>query len=115
MEEQKSTLERLQAGEPMKWELPIGAGDALESVGRFMVVISLIAGIGAVFAFGKVASFDGGGMYGRGISTSWSFANVAIIAASTAWSAGLSFGVLRLGTALRWLEAIGTKHEITKG
>ncbi|MNN85866.1 hypothetical protein D3C81_2032000 [compost metagenome] len=74
----------------------------------------MIAGLGAIFAFGQVATIEGG-MYGRSISTSWSFANVAIIAASTAWSVGLSFAVHRLGTALRWLEAIGAKHEITKG
>lgn len=114
MEDQKSTHDGLQVGEPMKWDLPTGAGDTLEIIGRFMVTISLFAGIGAIFAFGKVATFDGG-IYGRGISTSWSFANVAIIAASTAWTAGLSFAVHRLGTALRWLEAIGKKHDITKG
>ncbi len=86
-----------------QWPLPYGAGAALETVGRFMIAAAIIFGIIALLMFGRI------GEYG------WSASVVVTIIVSSLWSAGLAFGVLRLGTALRWLEAIGKKYEITKG
>lgn len=100
----------VKVGEPMAWDLPIGAGSALESVGRFMVFGVIVFGLIAIYVFGRVPT---AGRFSDGVE--WSGAMVALVIFSTLWSLGVAFAVLRIGTALRWLEAIGKKHEITKG
>lgn len=90
---------QVKVGDPMPEILPVGAGGSMETVGMWMIAISVIAAMVALYF----------------IRGSWSTSSVLIIAISTFWSVGISWAVMRVGTALRWLEAIGKKHEITKG
>lgn len=104
MDEQVDERQAETEEQEYQWPLPYGAGAALETVGRFMIAAAIIFGIIALLMFGRVGRYD-----------DWSAPVVVTIIVSALWSAGLAFGVLRLGTALRWLEAIGKKYEITKG
>lgn len=90
---------QVKVGDPMLETLPVGAGGSMETVGLWMITISIIAAVVALYF----------------IRGAWSASSILIISISTLWSVGISWAVMRIGTALRWLEAIGKKHEITKG
>ena len=111
------TVEKVQVkvGDPMPEVLPVGAGGTMETVGMWMITISVLAGLASIYLFGRSTITENSVLYGSRIRESWSAANILIISASTLWSVGISWAVMRIGTALRWLEAIGKKHEITKG
>lgn len=88
--------------------IPTGVGDTLETIGSAMILLTLIMGAVALFTLGKVTTVERA-FYGVREVTEWSPAAIAMVLVSTAWSAMLSFAVMRLGTALRWLESIGRR------
>lgn len=101
----------VRVGEPMGWIPPKGAGATLETIGYLMICVSIIGGLMALFAFGKVTSVEKS-FYGPQVATKWAVMNVLLILGSTFWSVCLSFAVTRLGTALQWLEVLGEKQGI---
>lgn len=88
-------------------ELPTRAGDALEDIGRLMLFLSVVAGGIGVFAFGRIPSVTR-----WGISYEWHPLAVLAVLVGAVWAVALSWAVYRLGTSLRWLEAIGRKLDI---
>jgi len=95
-------------GDPRPEKLPAKAGSGLEDVGRLMVLLSLVAGVVGVFAFGRVPRVTSWG----GVSHDWNLLNVIAVVLSTGWALAMSWAVYRLGTALCWLERIGKKIEV---
>lgn len=104
----------IQPSERARQKLPERAGDTLENVGGYMMLVSLALGFASIFMFGRVVGVETS-MFGSQVSRSWSAVNILLILVGTSWSLALSYAVFRLGTALRWLEAIGKQHGITKG
>ncbi len=88
-------------------DLPPRAGDALEDVGRLMFFLAIVAGGVGVFAFGRIPTVTS-----WGITYDWHPIAVLAVLAGSVWALALSWGVYRLGTSLRWLEAIGRKLDI---
>lgn len=89
-------------------KLPVNAGSELEGVGRLMVLLSLVAGVVGVFAFGRVPSIASWGK----TSYDWNMLSVFAVVLSTGWALAMSWAVYRLGTALCWLERIGKKNDV---
>lgn len=106
MIEHTSRVEGPEDGPPEK--LPSQAGSALEDVGRLMVLLSLVAGVVGVFAFGRVPRISSWGA----ASYEWNMLSVSAVVLSTGWALAMSWAVYRLGTALCWLERIGKKIEV---
>ncbi|HGM5507345.1 TPA: hypothetical protein ACKPYM_001347 [Stenotrophomonas maltophilia] len=95
-------------GGPRLEKLPAKAGSALEDVGRLMVLLSLVAGVVGLFAFGRTPRIASWG----GVSHDWNLLSVFAVVLSTGWALAMSWAVYRLGTALCWLERIGKKVEV---
>jgi len=88
-------------------DFPPRAGDTLEDIGRWMFLLAIVAGGVSVFAFGRIPNVTR-----WGISYDWHPMAVLAVLVGAVWAVALSWAVYRLGTMLRWLEAIGRKLEI---
>jgi len=88
--------------------MPSGAGAALELIGGLMILLTLAAGVIAAFVFGERPTYSRFSGVGSEVNT----AMLWMIGISTAWSVGFSWAVMRLGTALVWLELIGRRQGI---
>lgn len=89
-------------------KLPEGAGDTLENIGGAMVAVAIIIGLVSILVFARVPEARG---Y-FSVSYKWNAGTVWVIALTTLWSVGFSWAIMRIGTALRWLEAMGKKNGI---
>ena len=109
MKEESAKVE-IKPGAPMERSvvMPSGAGASLEHLGGWMIAFCLAAGIIAAFVFGKRPTYSQFSGVGSEINT----AMLWMIALSTAWSVAFSWAVVRLGTALTWLELIGKRQGI---
>jgi uncharacterized membrane protein SpoIIM required for sporulation len=83
--------------------LPTRAGAGLETIGRLMMLLSLVAGVVGAFAFGRMPSVSSWGS----VSYQWNGLSLFAVLLSTVWAMALSWAVYRLGTVLCWLERIG--------